>query len=439
MEDMVECVHCGQLISLEEAIKIANGDYVCKECLEDDYVECADCGEIFAKDDMTMTDNGLVCKECLENDYSFCENCNSFHNNDDMVEVYDSPWEGDSSRMCSSCAENVASQCSACGNWYRSGISCCDDGDYEGDYLCEDCGSDRGYDFCADCGNYCQCEYNEDDDNYYCSSCAPEHYMNNIHPYGTTELDFYGGHDRTKELHMGYELENSDGTDDMSLMDEQAGDCLAVFKGQAECKEDGSLNNGFEFVSQPATLADHLILGTDKVMAKMIEYGYRSHDAGCCGLHVHVDRRYFAINKEELQDEFEMLFTNNLEWIKRFSRRHDYGYCRISNTEKTSAEDIQITGKPKVKATCARGAINYLNSYTIEFRIFRGTLKYNTFVATLQFVQMFCEFVKTRSLEGLAMVRLHEFIKEAEDKNYKEFLTYLEERKITEETYPAVA
>ena len=408
MEDMVVCVNCGQLISLEEAIKIANGDYVCKKCLEDDYVECPGCGEIFAKDD--------------------------------MVEVYDSPWEGDFSWMCSSCAENVALQCSACGNWYRSGINRCNDGDYEGDYLCEDCGSDHDYDFCADCGNYCQVEYNGDDDNYYCSSCTPEHYnMNNIHPYGTTELDFYGGHDRTKELHMGYELENSDGTDDMSLMDEQAGDCLAVFKGQAECKEDGSLSNGFEFVSQPATLADHLILGTDKVMAKMIEYGYRSHDAGCCGLHVHVDRRYFAINKEELQDEFEMLFTNNLEWIKRFSRRHNYDYCYISNTEKTSAEDIQITGKPKVKATSARGAINYQNFHTIEFRIFRGTLKYNTFVATLQFVQMFCEFVKTRSLEGLAMVRLHEFIKEAEDKNYKEFLTYLEERKITEETYPAVA
>ena len=108
MENMVECVNCGQLISLEEAIKIANGDYVCKECLEDDYVRCPDCGEFFAKDDMTMTDNGLVCQECLKNYYSFCENCNSFHDKDDMVEVYDSPWDGNSSLMCSSCAEDVA-------------------------------------------------------------------------------------------------------------------------------------------------------------------------------------------------------------------------------------------------------------------------------------------------------------------------------------------
>ena len=409
------------------------------ENMEKEMVECVNCGQLISKDDMTMTDNGLICQECLEADYSFCENCNSFHRSNDMIEVYNSPWDGRSEWLCQSCAENVAHQCAACGNWYREGIEECQDGNWEGEYLCEDCGDNHGYSFCADCGNYCQCEYNEDDDNYYCSSCFPEDEMNNILPYGSTELEFYGNHNRTENLYMGYELENSDGTEDVELMDEQAGVCLAVFKGQAECKEDGSLNNGFEFVSQPATLPDHLALGTDKVMAKMIEYGYRSHDAGCCGLHVHIDRKYFAIEKEELQDEFEMLFTNNLEWIKRFSRRHNYDYCHISNTKKTSAEDIQITGKPKVKATWTRGAVNYNNYGTIEFRIFRGTLKYNTFVATLQFVQMFCDFVKTRSLEGLAMVRLHEFIKEAKDRNYQEFLTYLEERKITEETYPAVA
>ena len=205
-KEMVECVNCGQLISLEEAIKIANGDYVCKECLENDYAECVDCGEIYAKDDMTMTDNGLVCQECLKNDYSFCENCDSFHENDDMIEVYNSPWDGRSEWLCQSCAENVAHQCAACGNWYREGIEECQDGNWEGEYLCEDCGDDRGYSFCADCDEYRQCRYNDNDDNYYCDNCY--HEMNNILPYGSTDLEFYGNHNRTENLYMGYELEN---------------------------------------------------------------------------------------------------------------------------------------------------------------------------------------------------------------------------------------
>jgi len=35
--------------------------------------------------------------------------------------------------------------------------------------------------------------------------------------------------------------------------------------------------------------------------------------------------------------------------------------------------------------------VNITNADTIEFRIFRGTLKYNTLIATLQMVAVECE------------------------------------------------
>ena len=45
--------------------------------------------------------------------------------------------------------------------------------------------------------------------------------------------------------------------------------------------------------------------------------------------------------------------------------------------------------------------VNLTNANTIEFRIFRGTLKYNTLIATLQFVEKLCSAAISLSQEEL--------------------------------------
>jgi hypothetical protein len=70
---------------------------------------------------------------------------------------------------------------------------------------------------------------------------------------------------------------------------------LHVGSNHVWCKLDGSLNKGVELVTHPATLEYMLahkerygqLLDIPRVM------GFTSHDAGTCGLHVHVDRKWF--------------------------------------------------------------------------------------------------------------------------------------------------
>ena len=61
-------------------------------------------------------------------------------------------------------------------------------------------------------------------------------------------------------------------------------------------------------------------------------------------------------------------------------------------------------------------AVNLLNSNTIEFRLFRGTLKLNTILATLQLVD-----------SGLQALSWSEFVSGIE---YPELIQYLKERRL---------
>ncbi len=55
-------------------------------------------------------------------------------------------------------------------------------------------------------------------------------------------------------------------------------------------KSDGSLDDGMEIVSHPMTLDFHKQFCWKEIMRKAISLGYRSHQTGTCGLHIHVNR-----------------------------------------------------------------------------------------------------------------------------------------------------
>ena len=74
--------------------------------------------------------------------------------------------------------------------------------------------------------------------------------------------------------------------------------------------------------------------------------------------------------------------------------------------------------------------INLTNTDTIEFRVFRGTLKYNTVIATLQFVANLC-----RVAISLPEYRIQEFswpalIEALTQDNCPELVQYLKERNL---------
>ena len=102
--------------------------------------------------------------------------------------------------------------------------------------------------------------------------------------------------------------------------------------------------------------------------------------------------------------------------MNRWSAR--YGY------EKTGQE---ILKKAKDSGHGRYSAVNLCNYSTIEFRLFRGTLKYNTFIATLQFVDTICDVAISMSQNELEELSWSELVKMIE---YPELIQYLKERRL---------
>ena len=62
-----------------------------------------------------------------------------------------------------------------------------------------------------------------------------------------------------------------------------------------------------------------------------------------------------------------------------------------------------------------------------EFRLFRGTLKYNTFIATLQMVNHICDAAISLSEEGIDAMSWSEFVSSIRE---PELIQYLKERRL---------
>ena len=71
--------------------------------------------------------------------------------------------------------------------------------------------------------------------------------------------------------------------------------------------------------------------------------------------------------------------------------------------------------------------VNLQNRDTIEFRMFRGTLKYNTLIATLQLVDRICNVALFLSDEQLKEMSWTTFVSGCEQ---PELVQYLKERRL---------
>lgn len=160
-------------------------------------------------------------------------------------------------------------------------------------------------------------------------------------------------------------------------------------------KHDGSLDEGLELVTHPMSLEYQLTkMPWVEVMAEAVRQGYRSHQANTCGLHVHVSREAFgAFAVEQDSAIARVLFFVERHWneLLKFSRRTQRQLERWAARYGYKDHPTEMMEHVK-KGRCNRyTCVNLTNEDTIEFRIFRGTLKYNTLIATLQMVNRICD------------------------------------------------
>lgn len=240
-------------------------------------------------------------------------------------------------------------------------------------------------------------------------------------------------------LYFGFELEVQRRNDSPTMedMNEDAKYIRRTNRDLGLCfQTDGSVSRGFEIISQPMTF-DYIQENKER-FKNILEYlqaqGYSSHDGGNCGLHVHVSRKYFGDTEEEQDKTLRklLLFTETYkDELGRFSRRSNFQYCRFTSDKYAqdycSIENRYLKSSKVLKdmnKNCERyQVINTQNRNTIEIRIFRGTLKYETFMATLEFVNNLITMVKEKetrkiSFDNVINYKETEYLKQyCEDKN----------------------
>ena len=287
--------------------------------------------------------------------------------------------------------------CDACGEWTRYGQL-----DYSGNFVCDDCSTD--YVVCYSCGDL----VHDDDarafsDEWYCPSCYETETYDLIHEYGYN--DYISKHgDACDGPYMGVELEVDDGNcQPVELAADLVEHCNTNLFWMTR---DGSLNNGVEIASQPMTLAYHTASGFwADITGRCLQHGYRSHDAGTCGLHIHIDRDYFidqGVSDEHAGYYLTLLSQRFERELTRFSRRRNNGWCEYFNGTDWTDHDYDYLSLDQKAADCCANydhsiAVNMEHSATFELRIFRGTLKLSTLIASLALTDGLARYVATHN------------------------------------------
>lgn len=376
---------------------------------------CGVCGEIegrtFATDDSISS--GWACEHCAEN-METCERCGLLTN--DVREVHTSIHDDkETEQWCECCSRNYSFYCeyherheshNAFDSYYVVGYgSLCYEGFEEEDiYTCEDCGDH----LLADDVVWV-------DDEPYCAYCAEQHQPTsdaiNNYSYKPTPVFINANAIERDEiagvLYMGIELETEAG--DVNEKCAFADEIDSELGRYVYLKEDGSLDNGVEIVTHPIE-ANYAVdwQGWDTVREIASRHGVQSHNPGTCGLHIHLNRRFFwwepGIQQDYNVAKFIYLFEKFSGELLKFSRRRaqDMRWCALTHAEFEPSDNDRTIKEKLDKTSCDRyQAINLRNEDTVEVRLWRGTLNLTTLNATLDFTQALARYAVAEDFEKL--------------------------------------
>lgn len=149
---------------------------------------------------------------------------------------------------------------------------------------------------------------------------------------------------------------------------------------------DGSLINGYELLFKPTSYEDlkNSSVQLAKFLKELSALGFRSHDIDTCGLHIHVSKAAFT---PEQIEAINNIITSKTwrSFLLAFSRRKStqLRWCNFNKQEHDRYH-----------------ALNYKASSqkTIEFRLFRGTLQPDSFLASIELVNILVNLARANNL-----------------------------------------
>lgn len=205
---------------------------------------------------------------------------------------------------------------------------------------------------------------------------------------------------------FGVELEIEDGRSRDQLVNELDRLGLPIYQ-----KLDGSLHEcGLEIITHPGTLAWHRYTMRWAEVSRLCRaLGWHSDDSENCGLHIHVgratlgdtipDQRLTAAKLvllvNALWDNGLVTFTRRkpreLEWCNRPRIRDVYGVVALR-------DEALRAGGQGLGHSARYTAVNLTNTGTVEFRIFKGTLKRERLMAAMELVDTLIHYAMHHTL-----------------------------------------
>ena len=330
--------------------------------------------------------------------------------------------------MCADCFDERTLICEACHEviWRYEAIQ------ESSMTLCRACYDDN-YTHCVTCGRLIHIDdayyADEGSDDAYCEECDDARLNEKgIRNYSyKPEPIFYG----SGNLFIGVELEIDRGGECNDCA-ERVMNVANVMGEHIYCKHDGSLEEGFEIVTHPMTLEYHLEnFNWRGVLKKAAEMGYLSHKTRTCGLHCHVNRNAFGETDYEREAVIaRIVYFVEKHWneLLRFSRRTEASINRWASRYGISENTKETYKKAKDRCLGRYVAVNLENYHTVEFRLFRGTLRYETLAATLQLVDEICNVCTKNSDDQIEKLTWGEFVSKIKGKD--ELVLYLKSKQL---------
>lgn len=161
-----------------------------------------------------------------------------------------------------------------------------------------------------------------------------------------------------------------------------------------------------EFDTMPCSLEFHKNKMNYREMFEYLDKeGYKGHDCKTAGLHIHANRSY--LGKSRISQE--LVISKILYILEKFNdeicviARRDNEYSEFVGSKKEENSLVELYGKYKDHGK--RAALNLQHKDTIEFRMFKSTLKYETFILTLEFVKDIIDYAKSVDIEEIELAK----------------------------------
>lgn len=441
-KEITVCDNCDSVCEEDDLYTTTDDQELCQDCLEGGgYEACDECGEYSVDTNEIYDSRGNVmkwiCPDCIDNANVFkCEECEQYFDKDteDSYTVHDR--NGDEVEVCEDCRDSCYSYCEKCEEYYPSSeMRTINNYSY-----CESC-LEEYFNICNNCGIWTdrdEIHWDTHNDNCYCDGCwddrnsddENENWKYGIMEYNYTPRPVFFPQYVYGNLYYGIEVEIDKG----GASNSNAKTLMQLGNDTFFCKHDGSINNGFEMVTHPCSIEYHMTqLPWKKVCSVAIGLGYRSHDTSTCGVHVHISREGFGtdLNEQDLNiAKLLLFFENNWSNLVKFSRRNIRQLNDWANRYGKRHDETAMGLLNRAKGSGKYFAVNLRHPHTVEIRIFRGTLKVETLIASIQLMDTIVKICRETKLEDMQDVTFPAVHAKAHELGYSELMNEIVSRGI---------